>query len=145
MLVKMLVTGVSDNLFTHFFRLVSMFIEIGHAVPSKQSQYGVEHNQPSSEQLKRWSSLMQDVIQSDQKLYGSVQLGIENNVDAIDVELETFRELPRKMDYYGCYWSAYYPEIQKIKSQMAILLGQIDKKYTLGKYLMRERIAKYQS
>ena len=77
---------------------------------------------------------MQDVIQSDQKLYGSVQLGIENNVDAIDVELETFRELPRKMDYYGCYWSAYYPDIDKVMDNIHVVLLRIDRQYKLGQH-----------
>ena len=123
---------MSDALFDQLILEINEFIRLGYIADTKQSDYGIKHDQPTDRQKQRWLELVEDVKKSNEKLEQLVAQGIEKNKEAINVELATFRELPRKMDYFSCYWSAYYPNIEKLQSTIAIKLDEIDEKYQLG-------------
>ena len=52
----------------------------------------------------------------------------------MNLELDTFRELPRNLDYYDCYWSAYYPKINECLNAVYKTRRKIDIKCHLGQH-----------
>jgi len=135
-----------DKLINSLLEQISELNLLFQKAPEQQSELGIEHQRPTKNDLSSWQELTDMVHKKREQLAISISGGInDKNKCIVDQELGFFRQLPRQMDYYPVYWSAYSPEIQKLNSQIAINLGKIDKNYTLGKYLMREKIAKYQS
>ena len=135
-----------SELISQFIHLIDEFNDLGEKAESKLSERG-ERDKRSGNlpmYLDFWHKVVDKSKNRTHKIKGLLSR-FPDNKDQMDQPLDFYRSLARYVAESPPVWSAYYPEIQKLKSQMAILLGQIDKKYTLGKYLMRERIAKYQS
>ena len=100
-----------NPLFEQFFKSADQFINLGKAAPLKQSTYGKQHNEPTKNQITAWNGLILDIEQSKEKLENYTANSIKAHNQDIDTQLGWFRELPRRMDYVDCHWSAYYTKI----------------------------------
>ena len=85
--------------------------------------------------MSNWRELTETVHKKSEQLEKSISDGInEKNRHVVDQGLGFFRQLPRQMDYYPVYWSAYYPEIKKLLGDIYSTRAEIEKKYKLGQH-----------
>lgn len=125
----------NDKEFENLFELIAQLLKLCKLAPSKLSELGQSHSVSALDKSYWSEKLPKEIKENEQLLKALVKNGILKNREEIDSRLEFFRTLSRYISEAGpgnCYWSAYYPEIRKLQSEIAIQLDKIDEKYKLG-------------
>ena len=124
-----------DKLFTELLLQIDQLNILFEKAPSSISESGVKKDKPTEHDLERWQELVETVKGKTDLLKSELSDGIdEKNKKVVNLRLGFFRQLPRQMDYYPVYWSAYYQDIDVCMDNIYDLLVDIDTKYHLGQH-----------
>lgn len=125
-----------DKLLEQLLQEVDELLKLGDISFSKISPSGEKSKQLGS--LKRqqnyWQQILDTVDNRRNRLISFLnedKSKLERNTQ-LDQRLAFFREMSRRISESPPEWSAYYPDIEKLQSTIAIKLDEIDEKYQLG-------------
>jgi len=122
-----------SELIEQLIHTLEQFNDLGKKAESKLSETGEQDKKDGDlpVYIDFWRKVVSESKDRTQKIKGLLP-EFPGNKEQMDQPLAFYRSLARYVAESPPVWSACYPQIQKLKSQIAIQLDKIDEKYKLG-------------
>lgn len=118
-----------DNKFERLFQSIEQFINIGR---KSVAEAPIENPIADNAQVDKWSKIVESINLEYGSLRKAVDIGLKKHKQQIDVQLDNFRGLSKRLDLYDYSWSKYSKNIDSSISEISRNRSEVDITYKLG-------------